>query len=441
MNSAKRIQSLAKLAPWQGSTPIAIIVAFVALSSRAANAEIKPVAMVLETREQILTRWADVPAARLHETAEAGQADAQYVYAWKEWEAAWQEVDSLNDSLRAGASDGVWPPPAWKAADSVARTNWDGVSQTDIMKAAQAGDRGAYFFLFRQASERSQARSRVAFEWLSKAAAQSFVPAQYSLAMIQLGQTGIRVVPVDVEAGGALLRNAAQAGHLSAQLRLAEMLMQGDVLPPDLPGAIGWLRQAADHGSAQAQFNLARQYAGGNGEPRHAGETPLALFRQAAEAGLADAQLALAERYRTGFGVMQDYFEAAAWYRKAASSTNLAALDRRHNLTRFLSRLVETNVVTNVEDFGDPEFGQAVLLFLKAVSQHQAEAQAAIGDFYTKNRSTENAVAKAYFWYGAAGSQGLQRAVKQRDELKHLLTAEDSQRVSRWTREFSFGTP
>jgi TPR repeat protein len=201
------------------------------------------------------------------------------------------------------------------------------------------------------------------------------------------------------------------------------------------------MRQAADQGLPRAQCALAEQYAVGNGEPRHPGETPVALFRKAAETGLPDAQFALAERYRTGLGGASDYFEAIAWYRRAVASNQLGQVTAHVSARRMAALLKTGDQVEAANDLGDPQFVEALRVHFKAVNLRDAAAQSRIGDYYAHNQVAEHAAAKAYFWYGLAGAQGLQRAAEKHAELKRSLTEADSQRLARWTMEFNRSKP
>jgi TPR repeat protein len=322
----------------------------------------------------------------------------------------------------------------------LARTNRSGVPDSEF-RLALSGDRRAQSQISLLEAETAAERARGGVAWLKQAAAQDYVLAEYQLAVRLLGFTGWRIIPLDNAEGVRLLRKAANGGHPNAQLAWGEMLIAGTAVPVDLSAGMGFLRQAADQGLPRAQCALAEQYAVGNGEPRHPGETPVALFRKAAETGLPDAQFALAERYRTGLGVAPDHFEAIAWYRRAAASNQLGQVTASVSARRMATLLKAGDLVESANDLGDPQFVESLRVHFKAVNLRDAAAQSSIGDYYAHNQVAEHAAAKACFWYGLAGAQGLQRAAEKHAELKRSLTEADSQRLARWTMEFDRSKP
>ncbi len=76
-------------------------------------------------------------------------------------------------------------------------------------------------------------------------------------------------------------------------------------------------KQQADQEDASAQFNLGVMYGNGEGVVQDYKEAAK-WFRKAADQGITDAQFNLGLMYGSGDGVVQDYKEAVKWYRKAA---------------------------------------------------------------------------------------------------------------------------
>ena len=72
----------------------------------------------------------------------------------------------------------------------------------------------------------------------------------------------------------------------------------------------------AEKGDAKAQFDLGLKYENGEGVLQDYAEAAK-WYRKAAEQGYAKAQFNLGTMYDEGRGVRQDFAEAAKWYRKA----------------------------------------------------------------------------------------------------------------------------
>ncbi len=88
--------------------------------------------------------------------------------------------------------------------------------------------------------------------------------AQYWLAhMTELG-LGIRSDPTKAI---ALYKESALRDVTAAQLRLGEIYLHGDVVPPDFNQAKSYLERAAYHGDARAAMQLGQMYHLGQGMP------------------------------------------------------------------------------------------------------------------------------------------------------------------------------
>ncbi len=97
--------------------------------------------------------------------------------------------------------------------------------------------------------------------------------------------------------------------------------------------SIDALRRRANAGDATAQFNLGFMYDDGKGVVQDYAQA-LAWYRKAAEQGHAVGQYNLGVTYDTGKGVVQDDAQAVVWFRKAAAQGDAAA---QYNLGRMYS--------------------------------------------------------------------------------------------------------
>jgi TPR repeat protein len=106
------------------------------------------------------------------------------------------------------------------------------------------------------------------------------------------------------------------------------------------------------------------------------------LYRRAAEQGVSLAQIKLANKYAQGVGVAADQQAAFFWFKQAALSGHAFA---QHNL----------------------------------------------GVMYTLGQGVEADVVKAYAWTELAAEQGLSSAIQNREDLRKLLSEEQTMNAHR----------
>ncbi len=97
-------------------------------------------------------------------------------------------------------------------------------------------------------------------------------------------------VEKDPKAAMIKMERAADAGLVTAQADLGDMLLNGE--PRDVAAALPWLARAAAAGHPFAACQLAKLYETGDGVPKDL-ETARKLYQLAADAGLEDAAKAL----------------------------------------------------------------------------------------------------------------------------------------------------
>ena len=130
--------------------------------------------------------------------------------------------------------------------------------------------------------------------------------------------------PATPQRAAALYRRIAEQGDANAQVRLADMYLNGDGLPQDDAQAILWFHKSAEQGNPEAQFRLGLMIRDGRGAPRDDAEA-LVWLRKAADQGDVQAEVNLAEMYQLGLGAPKDEAEAFAWYRKGADAGDATA--------------------------------------------------------------------------------------------------------------------
>jgi TPR repeat protein len=148
------------------------------------------------------------------------------------------------------------------------------------------------------------------------AAARGNVVAQFSLgAMLYYGSE-------DTAQAVEWIRKAAAQQYAPAEFQLGQLYDFGFGVPQSDRDALDWYRKAAAHGSAGAQRSVAEFYRKGRGVAADLAEA-LRWFRRAADGDDLRAQYQLGQMYFDGTGVARDYASAYLWFSIAAGQTPL----------------------------------------------------------------------------------------------------------------------
>jgi localization factor PodJL len=118
------------------------------------------------------------------------------------------------------------------------------------------------------------------------------------------------------------LRKAAAQQFAPAEFHLGQIYDFGFAGQPDAREALAWYRRAAEHGSAPAQRSIGEFYKKGRAvtaDPREAAR----WFERAANGDDLRAQYELGQMLFDGSGVPQDYASAYVWFSLAARQTPL----------------------------------------------------------------------------------------------------------------------
>ncbi|MEL6718348.1 MAG: toll/interleukin-1 receptor domain-containing protein, partial [Bacteroidota bacterium] len=115
------------------------------------------------------------------------------------------------------------------------------------------------------------------------------------------------------------------------------------------------------------------------------------------EAFSAKAQVHLGYMYDKGKGVVQNYEEAAKWYRKAA--------DRGYNIGQFNLGVSYDNGHGVKQDYQE-----AINWYKKAADQGYASAQYNLGVIYDNGKGVKQDYQQAIVWYEKAANQGYVKA-------------------------------
>lgn len=112
---------------------------------------------------------------------------------------------------------------------------------------------------------------------------------------------------------------AAGKGNVRAQCMLGSIYKHGAGVEKDYEKSLRWFQPAAESGDAVAQFNIGWMFIKGEGVEAD-GQKAFEWLSMAAEQGNTDAQKAMAAiglMYFYGKDVIEDYYEAAKWLKKA----------------------------------------------------------------------------------------------------------------------------
>lgn len=160
-------------------------------------------------------------------------------------------------------------------------------------------------------------------------AAAGDVVAQFSLgALLYYGSK-------DTAGGVEWIRKAAAQGYAPAEFQVAQLYDFGFGVAQDDRVARQWYLKAAGHGSAAAQRTLGDFCQKGRGGPTNLAEA-LKWYTLAAEGDDLRAQYALGNMYFTGTGAPRDYTAAYVWFTIAAGQTpledNRKAIEEMRNI-------------------------------------------------------------------------------------------------------------
>ncbi|MBL0936634.1 MAG: SEL1-like repeat protein [Rhizobiaceae bacterium] len=145
-----------------------------------------------------------------------------------------------------------------------------------------------------------------------------------------------RGVAADMKAAALWYESAAESGLAPAQYRLANMLEKATGVERDVPRAIGLYEQAAAKGNASAMHNLAVLHAMG-ASGRTDNEAAARNFTRAAELGVRDSQFNLGILAAKGVGMKQDLAAAYKWFAVVAEAGDADAAGKRDEVAKLLS--------------------------------------------------------------------------------------------------------
>ena len=168
------------------------------------------------------------------------------------------------------------------------------------------------------------------------------------------------------------VKQAAEQGYSKAELAIAEMYMNGVVIPMNAKKAKVWYEKAAAQENLDGVNGLARQYRYGTGV-RKDYEKAFQYYQQAALEGHTRSQVGLGLSYRDAKGVKKNMVKAYAWILIAAEKIDKQQLqaieerykDERENLDQTMPQCKHLSRLEQMSEIMTTGYAQRILLDLK----------------------------------------------------------------------------
>ena len=156
--------------------------------------------------------------------------------------------------------------------------------------------------------------TRVAFEWLTRAAAGGHPIGSYNLGLLYSHGRGVESDP---RIAAELYVKAAQAGYPKAMFALALAYEEGAGVPQDYEQANHWFEQAAANGEPGGFYGYYRGIELGHGKPQDSAQA-FEFWLSSAQGGDLYSMVRAGAAYEAGRGTTRDIAKALQLYRYAA---------------------------------------------------------------------------------------------------------------------------
>ena len=322
-------------------------------------------------------------------------------------------VNALNEQVQA----------SFAAADYLEQFNDAKAKLAALQKKAEAGDADAQDTLgsiyYDAGLPGVEKNDQLAVQWFSKAAAQGHAHAQLGMGLAYEAGRG---VPKDGSQAANWYQKAADQGMPRAQFLLASLLSDGKDAPKDDEvRAFNLLRVAADGGYRDAQNSLGVRYTQGRGIQQNYGEA-IAWYKKAASRGDAYAQTNLGVLAEDGLGMPKDHATAASWYEMAVKNGDARAKWR-------LARLLANGWGTAK----DPD--RAMTLFRQAASAGESPGWFYLGHMHDTGNGVPKDETKALDYYLRAAEAGDKAAMYNISLLLGKQTPKDHAKIFEWRKK------
>lgn len=188
---------------------------------------------------------------------------------------------------------------------------------------------------------------------------------------------------------------AAQNGNANAQIKVAEVYFFGkNGIEKNMAEAAKWYKLLVQKNNIVAMNNLANLYMKGDGVPQDI-TYAVELYKKAAELGDEVAQYNLGRAYRDGRGVERNPQLARTWLEKSLAQ---GYADASLPLAKLL--LQDENNSNLLE-------AQQLIKNIPVEEQNSIDYYSLMGDYYARlGKSAEDQYSSAYQWYTKAADQG-----------------------------------
>lgn len=170
----------------------------------------------------------------------------------------------------------------------------------------------------------AQSRAGTVLDWYRMAAdsGEPFALNLYGMALLTSGEDA------DKEKGGALVKQAAEAGDPLAAFNYGSLLIEENPGKDGLKLALPWFEASAEADIADAQYALSQIYPALDDLPEEKKALWIFWLRRAADGDHDTAQLDLALALINGEGMPRNIEKGIDWLRRAALNGNPAAMSR-----------------------------------------------------------------------------------------------------------------
>ncbi|MGV8995651.1 MAG: tetratricopeptide repeat protein [Parvibaculaceae bacterium] len=146
-------------------------------------------------------------------------------------------------------------------------------------------------------------------------------------------------------------RSASQ-GYSRAEARMAEICIQGKLMPRDLPASVEWLKKSALHGYAKANDYLGDSYLAGRGVEKDM-KVAISYYLRAANANILASQIKLGGFYLRGDGVTADAEESYFWLYVAYKNPARAEFGDLSDIVEGAKKKLAPGVAEKIEKRAD----------------------------------------------------------------------------------------
>ena len=312
-------------------------------------------------------KYSPEDVAKYREKADAGDAEAQYLYARAlvNGEGVKRDLPRAFDYALKSAEQGF--ELSYRIVGSGYDFGWCGM--TNALEAA------IWYGKF--------------FAWAKPAADKGDAWAQYQLGLCLEYGNSVRRDPA--EAVKWYLKSA-EAGCASAQYNLGLCYEFGRGVETNLTETVKWYRKSAEQDHAGAQYRLGCCYTNEKGVQKDRDES-VKWYRLSAAQGNNQAICAMGWCHSEGWGVPKNQAESVKWYRKAAENG-----DAQGQYELALSYDQGIGVVTNQVE--------AAKWYLLAARQGDCQAQCEMGTRYSLGKGIEKNPNEAMKWFLMAAGRG-----------------------------------